>query len=113
MRAFNLTQNVVIVANLEVADTALARMKGLLGRSSLSADSGLLITHCNSIHMLFMKFALDVIFLDRFDQVVGLVQNIPPYAVSPIYWRATKAIEVAAGTITLTRTKLGDKLSLV
>lgn len=97
--------------NLEVADTSWLRMKGLLGRESLANGAGLLITKCNSIHMFFMKFALDVIFLDSTDQVVGLVKNIPPFALSPLFWNANKAIELAAGTIETTETKIGDRFS--
>lgn len=97
--------------NLEVADTSWSRMKGLLGRKSLAKDAGLLITKCNSIHMFFMKFALDVIFLDSTNKVVGLVKNIPPFALSPIFWNANKAIELAAGIIENTETKIGDRFS--
>lgn len=112
LKATNLTRNTVIVDNLEVADTAWSRMRGLLGRSFLAEDSGLLILRCNSIHMFFMRFPIDVFFLDNSDKVVGLAHKIPPFALSPIFWKATKAIEVASGMIEKTHTQIGDQLSL-
>lgn len=113
MKAINISQNIVVVENLEVADTSWLRMKGLLGREGLSVGSGLLITKCNSIHMFFMKFPLDVIFLDDVNKVVGLVKNIPPFALSPIFWKAKKAIELTAGTIDRTNIKVGDGFSFL
>ena len=112
LKAINLTQNKVIAETVEVADTAMSRMRGLLGRHSLADGEGLLITRCNSIHMFFMRFPIDGIFLDNADIVVGMVQKIPPFAVSPIFWKADKVLEVASGTIERTGTRLGDRIRL-
>ncbi len=91
-----------------MADTFLSRAKGLLGRSDLAQGCGLVITHCNSIHMFFMKFSIDVMFIDASGVVVGVVNAIKPGALSPIFWRADKAIELPVGTIEKTKTKTGD-----
>ena len=108
----NVTQNTVIAANAEAADTALKRMAGLLGREALNAGEALVITPCQSIHMLFMKFAIDVIFIDRQGTVVGLCSNIRPFQFSPLFFKAHSAIEVPTGTICSTKTCLGDKIVL-
>ncbi len=55
----------VVCARCGIADSPLLRMRGLLGRSSLAADEGLLVRPAGSIHMLFMRFAIDAVFCDR------------------------------------------------
>jgi len=103
----------VIIANkVEIADNPLSRMKGLLGRKSLVEGEALVITGCNSIHMFFMCFAIDVIFVDRNWMVVGLTRRIKPFGLSPIFWRAEMAIELVAGSIDRTGVGLGQKLCL-
>lgn len=82
----------------EVARTFFARAKGLIGRRGLPPGRGLLILKCNSIHMFFMRFAIDAIFLDAHDNVVKRVRNVRPWR--PFVWggwRARKVLEVAAG----------------
>ena len=54
-------------------------MRGLLGRSSLAADEGMLFTHTGSIHMFFMRFAIDAVFCDRDLQVVKVVPDLRPW----------------------------------
>jgi uncharacterized membrane protein (UPF0127 family) len=110
IRTINKTKNTVIAQETEVADTAFSRLKGLLGRDNLPAGCGLVITQCRSIHMFFMRFGIDVIFVDRKNRVVGTVKRIKPFALSPYFWRATKAIELPEGVIDGTRTAVGDEV---
>ncbi|OGX27575.1 MAG: hypothetical protein A3D10_06280 [Omnitrophica WOR_2 bacterium RIFCSPHIGHO2_02_FULL_48_11] len=112
MKIRNLTQNTVLALEAKTADTSLSRMTGLLNRSSLGDHEALIITHCQSIHMLFMRFAIDVIFVDRTDRVVGLVEGIKPYRLSPIFFKAHYAVEVKEGVIKNSKTQLGDQLAL-
>jgi uncharacterized protein len=109
----NTTKNRLISSRAGFADTFFSRGRGLLGRQRLADDDGLVISGCNSIHMFFMKFAIDVIFVDRQDKVVGLVENIQPWRLSPLFWSACKAIEVPPGTIARTTTTLGDNISML
>lgn len=102
-----------IIANKAVlADTPFTRMKGLLGRALLENGEALVITRCNSIHMFFMRFPIDVVFIDRGSLVVGLVRGIRPYRFSPVFWSADAAIELPAGTIDRTGIMLGQHLHL-
>ena len=112
MKAVNLTQNTVVASQVIIADTFFSRMKGLLGREKLGAGEGLVITHCRSIHMLFMKFSIDAVFLDKNDQVVGLVERIRPYGFSPVFLKAVAVLEVNAGTIAASKTGLGDRFKI-
>ena len=110
MKVLNQSKNSVIAEDATLADTFPSRMIGLLKHDSLRKGEGLIITHCNSIHMFFMRFAIDVIFIDKSDKVVGLVPDIPPNRLSKIYFSAVKAIEVPVGVIGDSRTGLGDQL---
>ncbi len=83
---------------IEVAQTPWTRMKGLLGRRSLPHGHALLITPCNAIHTLGMKFALDVRFYDKQGLLVREVLNVRPgrwWVWGG--WRAHQVLECAAG----------------
>jgi len=87
-------------------------MKGLLGGKDFPPGRALVITHCQSIHMFFMQFPIDVIFCDRQNKVVGLCLNIKPFCLSPIFFKASYAIELPVGSIAASKTQPGDQLDL-
>ena len=102
----------MVCEEAQKADTPLARMIGLLNRSEILPHQGLLITKCNSIHMFFMKFSIDVLFVSRDHQVVGLVKGIKPFRLSRTYFTASYALELAPGAIDNSQTEVGDQLEL-
>ncbi len=108
----NLTKNIILARRAIIADTFLSRMKGLLGKPPLQEDEALIITRCRSIHMFFMRYAIDAIFVGRENLVVGLVENIMPFRLSPVFWKAQFVVELMAGTISATKTSVGDGLEL-
>jgi len=110
VKIINFSKQKTICKNAALADTAISRMVGLLGRKTIAPDEGLIITHCRSIHMFFMKFAIDVIFTDKNNKVLGLVKNIKPFCMSPYFFKARNAIELFPGTIEKTTTAIGDKI---
>ena len=112
MKIINTTHNTVVADNGRMADSAVSRMVGLLNRSSFLDGEGLVITKCNSIHMFFMKFAIDCIFVDKNNQVVGLVENIKPFRLSRIFFNASYVIEVPVGVIKQSETQVGDQIDL-
>ncbi|MBZ0167031.1 MAG: DUF192 domain-containing protein [Candidatus Omnitrophica bacterium] len=112
MKITNQSKNSVIAEKAVLADSFLSRMVGLLKHRKLEQGEGLIITRCNSIHMFFMRFAIDVIFVDKKDVVVGIVKNILPNRLSKIYWKAVNAIEVPVGVIEVSKTEVGDQLIL-
>ena len=105
--AINVTKGVAIASELEIATSFAARSQGLLGRSGLKPDTGLLIDPCSSIHMWFMRFPIDVVFLDSKNRVVGLRRNVKPWGMA-WSWRGVKTIELPVGVIATTRTQIGD-----
>ena len=78
--------------DVEVAESAFERMRGLIGRDGLERGKGMLITKCNCIHTLFMRFPIDATFLDREGKVVRTVRRIRPWR--PWVWGGWRARSV-------------------
>ena len=88
----------VIADHVEVADTIWSRFMGLMFRRELPTGHGLAIRPCNSIHMFFMRFALDVVFVDGEGRVLRILDSIRPWRASSLVRGAKAAIELPAGT---------------
>ena len=101
----------VIVERCFVADNPWTRMRGLLGRSSLPAGEGLLIRPTGSVHTFFMRFPIDVVFLDRELSVVGVAAELRPWRIAGR--RGAKAVlELPAGESARRRIEPGTRLRL-
>ena len=108
----NLTRGNVVCEQVVVADRARRRMRGLLGRRSLPPGEGMLLQPSPSIHTAFMRFPIDVVFLDRNLRVIKLVEHLPPWhTASAIEGRST--LELSAGEIVRRRVQVGDQLLTV
>jgi uncharacterized membrane protein (UPF0127 family) len=84
-------------------------MRGLLGRRRLDEDEGILIRPSSAVHTFFMRFAIDVVFLDCDFQVVHVASNVRPWRA--VWRRGTAAIvEVAAGACAARGIAVGDRL---
>lgn len=82
-----------------IAETFWTRFMGLMGRARLPHREGLLIRPCNSIHMFFMRFPIDVVFLDRDYRIVKLIRSLEPGKVVGIVQGAVQVLEVVAGDL--------------
>ena len=91
-----------------MADSPFRRMKGLLGRKGLKPGEALILKPCNSIHTFFMRFAIDVLFVNKDSRVIKAISGIKPFRITYIYYHADFAVELAAGIIQSTSTSLGD-----
>jgi uncharacterized membrane protein (UPF0127 family) len=113
-RIVNLTRNTTIAERAELARSFATRGRGLLGRETLPPGEGLVIDPEWSIHMLFMKFPIDVLFVGRDDRVVGLRVALPPWApfagVAP--WRGRYVVELPVGAIAASQTQVGDQIAI-
>lgn len=89
----------IVVERLEIPNTAIGRMRGLLGRDGLSSGDGMLLTDCRWVHTWFMRFPIDVVFLNATYQVVGLRANLHPWRFSPLVFAACMTLELPAGSI--------------
>ncbi len=95
-----------------VADAPLTRMRGLLGRDGLLPGEGLLIKPTGSIHMFFMRFPFDGVFLDRELRVLGTRERLAPWRVAGRR-RAKAVLELAAGEVGRRGIEAGQQLRLV
>lgn len=111
-RIVNQTKNTVVADDLRVARSMWARFWGLMGRRELPEGQGLLIDPCSSIHMFFMRFPLDVIFLDNDGRVIKVVEQIKPWRMA-MGGGGKKALEIAAGAAARAQVEAGDELAIV
>ncbi|MBU0468637.1 MAG: DUF192 domain-containing protein [Candidatus Omnitrophica bacterium] len=112
MKILNKTKQNIIADKAKVADSFLTRMVGLLNRESFSEGEALVITRCNSIHMFFMKFAIDVVFVSKENVVVGLVSDIRPFQLSRIYFRSSYVVELPSSAILSAGISIGDQIEI-
>ena len=97
--------------SVTLADTRRARRKGLLGRKSIGADEAMVITPCLAVHTAFMRFPIDVVFIDRDGLAVEIVHDLQPWRIAASF-RAHAVVEMAAGRVKACGVELGDRLSL-
>jgi uncharacterized membrane protein (UPF0127 family) len=99
----------IVCERCVLADTALTRMKGLLGRRELPSGEGILLKPASSVHMAFMRFAIDAVFLDRDLHVVKIAAALQPWRLAGS--RGAKAVlEIPAGEAGRRGITVGDRL---
>jgi hypothetical protein len=108
----NLTRGNIACDQVVIADRMLRRMRGLLGRRALPAGDGILLQPAPSIHTAFMRFPIDVVFIDRNLQVLKIVEEMPAWRTASAR-RARSALELAAGEIAHRGIGIGDQLVVV
>jgi uncharacterized membrane protein (UPF0127 family) len=102
---------VVVCDRCEIPESAFGRARGLLGRDGLETGRGMLIDRAGSVHMLFMRFPIDVVFLDRDWHVVGVRHNLRQWRFAGAR-RAVAALELPAGAAAAAGIEVGDALAL-
>jgi uncharacterized membrane protein (UPF0127 family) len=115
LRALNQSRATVLCARLEEAGGMAGKSRGLLGRDGLQGDEGMLFEAGKMepfmcMHMLFMRFAIDIVFLDRAGKVIRINHNLRPWRISSVVWRARKVLELAAGSAARSKTEVGDQI---
>ena len=99
MIAFNRTRDRIVAREVALADTAASRAQGLLGRDRMEAEEGLWIVPCPMIHTFFMRFPIDVLFLDRNLRVRRVIEDLKPWRLSPWVFTAHSVLELPAGAL--------------
>lgn len=109
-----LTQSnqVHLPTQIKKADTFAGRLLGLMFRKSLPEKEGLWIIPCNSIHMFFMRFSIDAVFLDQQCKIIKLAEHVPTWTIIPPVRNAYSTLELPAGAIKKYRLQVGDILVL-
>lgn len=106
--AVNKTKGITLAENLEIANTFWRRFRGLMYKKELKTGNGLYISPCNSIHMFFMRFPLDIVFVDKQFRVLHTIESIKPWRISPIIKKSTGIFELPMGTLKSSGTVIGD-----
>ncbi len=107
------SDNNLVGDKIRVADTFFTRFKGLMLAQDLKEGEGLLITPCNSIHMMFMRYPIDAIFIDASNKIVALYENLRPWiGLTKLYSNVVSVIEIPSGLINKLGLKIDDTLRL-
>lgn len=107
----NRTRGTLLGTRIGLADRIWQRARGYLARAEPRLGEGLLLVPCRSVHMMGMRFALDIVFLDRAGIVTAAYPRLEPGARTAAERTAMYTLELPAGTIELTGTEVGDQLS--
>jgi uncharacterized membrane protein (UPF0127 family) len=110
MHVFNQTRNRPLITQGRLANTFWLRLRGLLGASPLQQGEGLILVGEKSIHTLFMKFPIDVVYVDKNYRVIRVDANMVPYRLGPFVAQSAYVLEMPVGTIASTATETGDRL---
>ena len=99
----------VVCERCVLADTALTRMRGLLGRRELPSGEGILLRPASSIHMAFMRFAIDAVFLDGDGRVLKVEHELRPWRMAAAR-RAKAVVELPSGEASRRGIEIGQRL---
>ena len=116
LRALNQSRGTVLCAQLENAGGVAGQSKGLLGRDGLEPGAGMLFENSRFtpmmwMHMFFMRFAIDIVFLGRGNKVISISRQIRPWRVSAMVFGARRALELEAGAAERSSTQVGDQIT--
>lgn len=112
MPVINATRKTWLATKVRKADNFLTRLVGLLKRTNLGPEEALWLMPSKGIHTIGMKFPIDVVFLNRGNTVVGLVQGMAPCRLSSIHFTSYSVLELPTGTIKKSRTEVGDQFEI-
>jgi len=108
----NLSRKTTLATDVHWALSAKDRTRGLLDWQEIRDGQAMVISPCSSIHMFGMRFAIDVLFVDKEGQVLRAIEGIKPWRFTRIYFRARYTVELPLGAIAKSLTERGDLLAL-
>jgi uncharacterized membrane protein (UPF0127 family) len=111
-RLRNLTKGTVVADRVSIARSLMARFRGLMGRKSLENGNGLWLPGTNGIHMFFMNFPIDAVFLDKGWSVLAVAGRLKPWRTATRL-RARAVLELAAGEAERVGVRVGERLEAV
>ncbi|HVK61513.1 MAG TPA: DUF192 domain-containing protein [Bdellovibrionales bacterium] len=115
MKLLNKSRNQELAGNVIVANDFFSRAKGLLGTKSFDEGSTLWIrasslSPCNSVHTFFMRYPIDVVFVDEGMHVKAVYRDLPPWRMTMPIFGAVDAFEFSGGTLKSLAIEIGDQL---
>ncbi len=99
MKCINAKTGKIIADKLEMKNSYLGRLIGLLGKKGLKGGQGIILSPCAQVHTCFMRFAIDVVFISKDFKVLKIIKNMGSWHFSPIVLKSLYTLEVAAGEI--------------
>ena len=104
--------NKVIISNAEIANTFFSRFRGLMFRKEIDDNYALYITPCNQIHMLNMRFPIDVVYLSESGKVIKTDINVQPGKICKTVKNAKSVIEMKSFTASKLGISEGDIINI-
>ena len=113
--AFNRTRTTYLATELLIARTHWSRFRGLMATdaSRFRRGQGLWIVPCHGVHTLAMRFPIDAVYLDQERVVIHIEQELKPWRMAAIRVLATSVLELPTGTVSDTRTEVGDQVDIL
>lgn len=108
-KLLNQTKNIVMAEEVIRAISFSERAIGLLGKSKLDSSKALWIYRCKDIHTFFMRFPIDVVFVDQNLKVTDVVKNVKPWRFV-FRWKANSVFEFNGGSLSKATVEKGDQL---
>jgi uncharacterized protein len=106
----NRTRGITIVSTARIANTFWSSFRGLMLAPSLPDGTGLIIVPCSSIHTHFMRFPIDVLYVNKEDVIVGIDQNLRPWRIGRFYKKVHYVVELPVGGAE--GCQVGDRLKI-
>ncbi|MGI5922043.1 MAG: DUF192 domain-containing protein [Syntrophomonadaceae bacterium] len=113
LRIINTSTQEILARQAVIADNFWLRLKGLLGRDEFLLGEGLLIKPCSMVHCLGMKISIDVLFISRSNEIIHIIEKMPPGSISPWVKKAEGVLELPEGQVARTRTRVGQKVKMI
>jgi uncharacterized protein len=110
MKVVNLSNGAELANEITKAYHFFARLKGLMFSKSLPEGHGLHIKPCRSIHTFFMSYPIDVLYLNKDFEIVGLQESFQPSKIGQVFKNGYSVLELPVGTVKKTGSKIGDKI---
>ena len=110
--ARNATRGTILADHVTLAESLFARARGLLGTRTLPHRKALLLRPCRQVHSFFMRYPLDLVFVNDHDRVVMTRARFPANRISPLVLAARAVLELPAGTLAETPAEPGDVLHI-
>lgn len=113
MLVINETKNRVLAERAVYAGTFWSRLAGWMAKPQVLPGEALILSPCRGVHTFWMRFPIDVLFLDANGSVVYTLESVRPFRVSPVVRPARTVIELPPGTIGRTSTAVGDRIRVI
>ena len=105
--------NVLVAARVFKADNFFSRLGGLIFRQQLKENEALLLTGCKSIHTMFMRYPIDVLFLSSEGKIISIIKNIRPWRFTPFMSMADSVLELRSGVLEKIALEEGERIIFI